>query len=247
MYRSALLLLCAVLPFWLAPATTARAESAGGPPTGIALLPAALLATALHGSAHLSGTLGLGAPGAAPAVNASVSGNAAVSGRIRAAVQITPSGAGAALLGGAAISLVLKGKYLAVRTGKQKWSCTNLATSILSGKLTGLKLPIPGLAVAPLLAVPTLQAPVDLGAEMLNGLPVWHLQAKSIASRGTPAGIDFYVNQANLSLARVALTSILAGSTPIALSLTLDFSQYGRRVKVAFPKVCKPRANSTRG
>jgi hypothetical protein len=251
----------------------ARAQTAGTPPPARALLPASVLATLLQNSVHLSGTIGVSASGV-PAGTINLSGDFTWQDQVEGSLNLqTSSPAITTALGGSSVDLVVVGQKLAVRVGTGAWQCASTTGSGAEStgsaapatkkskskgkaknksskkskkakKSTATSGSASASSAALAQATPQFGQPVDLGAETLDGVAVWHVQAKSTGSTTDTAGIDLYITASDLTLKRVALSETTTSSPAMTVTATIDLSQYGEPVLVSLPATCASSARA---
>src|SRR5947209_1486125 len=248
-----------------------HAQSTGTPPAARALLPASVLATLLQNSVHVSGTVAISAAGV-PAGTLNLTGDAAWQDQTEGSFHLASSSPlVSAGLGASSADLVFVGQKLASRIGSGAWQCsgvsgtpttaktpatpkTSKAKSKSSGKSkkkgTKTKKSTSGSGTAVgstailAQAMPQLGQPVDLGAETLDAVTVWHVQAKSTGSTPGTASIDLYISQSDLTVKRVVVHEAMTASPALDVTATIDLSQYGEAVSVSLPAACASTARA---
>jgi hypothetical protein len=268
-----LITLAALLLPLLAFAPAAHAQASGSPPAARALLPASVLATLLQNSVHVAGSVDISASGVS-AGSIDLSGDFAWQDQIEGSLHLqTASPVIASTLGASAVDLIVVGQRAAARVGAGAWQCSSTAKGAASttGSATAStkKARSPGKAkgksskkgkkskksasgaasatagsAAMTQAIPQFGQPVDLGAETLDGVAVWHVQSKSTGSVTDTSTIDLYVTQSDLTLKRVILSESTTASPAMTVTATVDLSQYGEPVSVSLPAACAGSARA---
>jgi hypothetical protein len=154
---------------------------------------------------------------------------------------------------------LVAGGILATRTNKQPWDCSALDLS--SGGSSGSGSSSTDLGTA--LLGNARFTETNLGAETLNGVPVWHLRETmaipGVTPKGKPGVGDYYVTQADDTPLReiVSLTTTFVfpgeGSSYTRVKViqhsTTNFTAYGETFHVRIPRACRgtPHTESTAG
>jgi hypothetical protein len=153
------------------------------------------------------------------------------------ALQVTGLGQSIPTTIPANLELILVGQQVAVRMGNRPWQCTSLK-SVRNGA------GVPGATTSSSPMV-HLRKLVDLGPDMIQGVPVWHVRlVYTVAIKKQQALLrsDIYIDQSNYLVRRyTAVTHFRIQGLAFQEMLSADLSRYGEHIQILLPSACQHR------